>query len=124
VFDSVTYVPQSSELAIAEVDEANRPQNVQVIVTDGVPNIPRWSPDGSLIAYKQTDPAELRASLWVVAPDGSNPQQVAPEDIHSFAWSPDSTALVVANEQGVQIISLNGDTPRIIAAGACPAWRP
>jgi Tol biopolymer transport system component len=123
-FDSVTYIPASSQLAIAAVDDANMPQNVQIIVADGVPTAPRWSPDGSLIAFKQTDPTELRSSLWLVGPDGSNPQQIAPEDVRSFDWSPDGTALVINLEQSIQIVSPNGDEPQTIAAGACPAWRP
>lgn len=123
-FDSVTYIPVSSQLAVADIDDANMAQNVEVIVTEGVPTEPQWSPDGNLIAFKQTDPNELRSSLWIVEADGSNPQQIAPEDVRSFSWSPDSTALVINTEQNIQIISLDGDEPQTIAAGACPVWRP
>ncbi|MDQ4025600.1 MAG: hypothetical protein M3217_08955, partial [Actinomycetota bacterium] len=54
---------------------------------------PAWSPDGSAIAFVRTAPPE-RASLAVIAPDGSNERIVA-TGVASFrlVWSPDGSRI-------------------------------
>lgn len=55
-----------------------------------------WSPDGAQIAYVRSTTAP-DGGLYVVAPDGSEPAQVAAQPgelaFKEFAWSPDSSVL-------------------------------
>ena len=70
------------------------------------PGSPRWSPDGSRIAYERTvvttDPqtpvALTRAEIWVIAADGSSPHLLfrAPTPLSALSevlWSPDGRYL-------------------------------
>ena len=54
-------------------------------------HLPRWSPDGSQIAYMSTRGG--RFEIWTIRPDGSDPRQVteaSPRGGVSYpAWSPD-----------------------------------
>ena len=57
---------------------------------------PRWSPDGKLIAYLA--PTGDGSAVWVVAPDGSNPQATTIRGATSFAWYKDSQRLVYTRQ--------------------------
>lgn len=61
---------------------------------------PRWSPDGSRIAFT----ADRYSGLWVMQPDGSDVQQITDEETagFGFSWSADGGALLarVARMEG------------------------
>ena len=86
IFDSVTYIPVSSQLAIADIDDANMAQNVEVIVTEGVPTEPQWSPDGKSLVYSAAPPKgsyhpdyEMDSDLYIIAADGTGaPRNLTP----------------------------------------------
>ena len=58
---------------------------------------PRWSPDGSQLAYSHRGPEDASAGMYVAAADGSDPRLITtpPEDGYDgfFAWSPDGTQI-------------------------------
>lgn len=58
---------------------------------------PRWSPDGTSVAFIRRRSNEPRSvsSLWVMTPDGGNPRKLIDRvGPFSFAWMPDSKGLV------------------------------
>jgi len=66
---------------------------------DGRDAAPRWSPDGSRIAYTSTyGDGEERAQLWVRPVDGGEATRVTDVagDVSSPAWSPDGTRIAFA----------------------------
>ncbi|QGP78090.1 Atxe2 family lasso peptide isopeptidase [Sphingobium sp. CAP-1] len=76
--------------------------------------VPRWSPDGTAIAYLRGDGGP--AQLWLAKRDGSGARPVAasPIDILDFRWSDDGKALYVATrpelERADQAISEEGQS--------------
>lgn len=63
---------------------------------------PRWSPDGTRIAYLRRDNG--RTSAWIVGADGSDPHRAVTlaEDIDQVNWSRDGQRLVVASRPGIE----------------------
>ena len=67
------------------------------------PSLPRWSPDGRLIAYTAYRPTPngeaSREAIFVVSSEGGTPRQIGPDfdetkDIASLCWMPDSQHLI------------------------------
>ena len=65
------------------------------LTDDGVSYGPKWSPDGSKIAF-YSGPSSM-VSLCVIDPDGSDRLELVPskEKIYDFRWSPDATKIMV-----------------------------
>lgn len=61
--------------------------------------MPRWSPDGSRIAFYSTRGGEY--DLWMIRPDGGDARQLT-RGLHAFdpAWSPDGQSIAVATQRG------------------------
>src|SRR3984893_6810944 len=57
---------------------------------------PRWSPDGKYLAFLSAR-NEGKAQVWLLSRAGGEAQHLTdtPQDVDDFAWSPDSTRLVV-----------------------------
>lgn len=68
------------------------------------PNPPRWSPDGTLVAFLRRE--EGRTQVWLADPDGGlSPRQATDlaDDIDAFAWAADGKGLVVATRPGIHV---------------------
>ncbi|QVM84119.1 alpha/beta hydrolase family protein [Novosphingobium decolorationis] len=96
-----TGAPDRSEIWIAARDRASPP----VRLTQGTwkEGGPRWSPDGTAIAYlsnrKAPDDATGTATrqIWIVRPGREAPRPVTrfEDGVRSFAWAPDGQSLAV-----------------------------
>jgi Tol biopolymer transport system component len=58
---------------------------------------PRWSPDGSLIAFL-SDRSAFYPMLWIMRPDGTGPRALLQprgsfDAVDTFTWSPDGTRI-------------------------------
>ncbi len=64
---------------------------------------PRWSPDGSRLAFSSNRTG--RYEIWAVAADGSDPRQVTdgPGDKTWPAWSPDGACILFSHTQGGRV---------------------
>jgi len=99
---------------------------------------PVWSPNGSMIAYSETEAAGLAckgcpSSIWVMAADGTGRRQLTnPHDAFdtSPTWSPDGKELMfsraTANDFGhLFVVPVGGGPPRPLhIAGLEPRWGP
>jgi TolB protein len=106
-------------------------------VTDGPDLFPRWSPDGSRIAFvrggyaEPTDddpsPANADRNVWVARSDGSGVRQVTDGRWHGSAgWSPDGARLVTDTDPGVVELGVDGRGRRVLLEGEYgePSWSP
>ena len=105
-----------------------------------------FSPDGTRVAYWQTDDwkavgggAESAADLWVVDVDGENAVNVTPDllvapwpGFPAGAWSPDGSAIAFTADKdaGMYVVPADGSAPpRVLDTGflgllSAPAWSP
>lgn len=87
---------------------------------------PRWSPDGSRIAFQSG------GTIYVVPRQGGTPRAlVTPEDggwVAYPAWSPDGRELAYVEDHGVYVRPIAGGEPRrLVPEGGAPhslAWSP
>jgi dipeptidyl aminopeptidase/acylaminoacyl peptidase len=69
-------------------------------------NGPRWSPDGSRIAFLSSRSSgagdQARAQIWVLPMNGGEAQQVTrlKNGVSAFQWSPDGTRFVAVSRSG------------------------
>ena len=58
---------------------------------------PRWSPDGSYLAFLSARPAGAKKQVWLLDRMGGEARQLTDVrgDIGAYAWSPDSTKIVL-----------------------------
>jgi Tol biopolymer transport system component len=90
---------QTKDLFLARPDGSD----AHTILTDlpGEHLAPRWSPDGSRIAFVNRDTATPSGSIWTVAADGSGAailtdgEGACPDGIFHPDWSPDGSKLAV-----------------------------
>ena len=74
----------------------------QITGDSAVDRVPRWSPDGSAIAYFSNRGGPL--DVWTIRPDASDNRQVTFGGGGVPAWSPDGTRLAVAYPEGSMIV--------------------
>jgi dipeptidyl aminopeptidase/acylaminoacyl peptidase len=84
-----------SAIFVGAVDGSQPPRNLTS--GDRIDNQPRWSQDGSRIAFV-SDRADGPRQLYVVAAGGGEPLRLTdlPEDVRTPAWSPGGDRLVFA----------------------------
>jgi eukaryotic-like serine/threonine-protein kinase len=66
---------------------------------------PRWSPDGTMIAFVRSRSTELAGGLWLMAADGANPRLLI-ERGGNCRWMPDSRALIYASDGALHLFDL------------------
>ena len=119
----------TNSLHLAAADGSG--QTVTLLEREGVQFPTSWSPDGSVLAYHETNPETLR-DLWVL-PVGGDPEPflVTPFQERAAAFSPDGRWLAyVSDESGQDEIYVQpypGPGPEFTvstAGGREPVWSP
>jgi Tol biopolymer transport system component len=106
----------------------------QLTTGENLNDFPKWSPDGSRIAYISTQD-DMVSSLWVMDSNGANKRRLT-NHIHCQqpAWSPDGRSIIFIsnsdNPQTLDIAALNLDSGEIESIYRCggmesePSWSP
>jgi roadblock/LC7 domain-containing protein len=91
---------------------------------------PRWSPDGSLIAYFD-GMGDWGHSLRVMDSDGTDVRVVVENDktlgaghVYGLQWSPDGSQLAFSIEGRLYVVGVDGSDFRLVAHGVDPYWSP
>ena len=93
---------------------------------------PRWSPDGSQIAFTRDADGDERMAIWIVDRDGEHERKLTSDDdaMHrDLEWSPDGRSIAcVANIAGkrfsIQVIDVASGARRELTDGAYEDARP
>ncbi len=96
-------------------------------LVDGPVSSPRWSPDGTRLAYvRLVDPEKFLFELFLIDADGTSPRQLtygSSGAMHSLSWSPDGTRIAIVfepstadpeggiTERQVRVIPVDGGEP-------------
>jgi Tol biopolymer transport system component len=141
--DAVVFAQADSDSTDAQIEIAYVPASggeVQALTRawgeGAVAAQPRWSPDGSRIAFVMTTRRLLTRSDWdgniyMMNADGSDVRRLT-EGLNSAspAWSPDGSQIVFVSNHGQQLVVMNADGsgPHVIASErefyAWPSWSP
>ena len=129
---SIAYINVADDtLWTAKVDG---PEKVQMTYPPRRSALPRWSPDGSKIAFLS---AELGKpwKAFIISAQGGTPQELLPADTAESdpAWSPDGTRFVfsrlpdTANNSDIRVLDLNTNQVSMLPNSTgmlAPAGRP
>ena len=85
---------------------------------------PAWSPDGTRIAYVQSD--GMFSRMFVVNEDGSGRKPVTRgrSPVGQPSWSPDGSRIVYESLYRLFIVGLDGSAPSALVKGFDPTWSP
>jgi dipeptidyl aminopeptidase/acylaminoacyl peptidase len=105
---------------------------IQLTESDTRSVSPRWSPDGTQIAFTRDDAGTERMAIWIVDRDGADERKLTADDdaMHrDIAWSPDGRSIAcVANIGGkrfcIQLIDGATGARRQLTDGAYEDARP
>jgi TolB protein len=113
--------PRSSQMYVAP-SGGGAPQTAGVLGT--IQYWPRWSPDGTQIAYAELEGANGVRDIVVVNSDGSNPKVIIGNGDRP-SWSPDGVSLLFSSGGNVMFINADRSQLRTLATGAGPViWSP
>jgi dipeptidyl aminopeptidase/acylaminoacyl peptidase len=105
---------------------------IQLTESDTRSVSPRWSPDGTQIAFTRDDAGTERMAIWIVDRDGAHERKLTADDdaMHrDIAWSPDGRSIAcVANIGGkrfsIQLIDTATGARRGLTDGAYEDAKP
>lgn len=113
--------PNSSQLYVAGTD-GNAPQLADQ--SGAIEFWPRWSPDGTQIAYAELEGANGVRDIVTMASDGEG-QQVVIGNGDRPSWAPGGGSLVFVSSGDIMEVNVDGSALHILAPGAGPAvWSP
>jgi Tol biopolymer transport system component len=114
-------VPRSSQIYIAGTD-GSAPRRAGDSGT--IQYWPRWSPDGTQIAYAELEGANGVRDIVVMDSDGTNPKVVIGNGDRP-SWSPGGGSLVFVSGGNIMAVNVDGSQLHILAPGVGPAiWSP
>jgi hypothetical protein len=92
---------------------------------------PRWSPDGSRLAFYRVLPGcnPAPVAVYVVSAEGGTPRQVTEATNGQWppSWSADGRLLAVGGQRGIQVVNADGGAPPVeVTRGPdyAPSWSP
>lgn len=121
-------VPGSTNGLIAFSDDRDGNREIYTVQADGTgltrltndPALdlqPRWSPDGSQIAYLHG------SQLWVMDADGTDAHQVAGYAEESqLSWSPDASRIAYVKNGAIWVVGADGTNPHEVVAQVAPGY--
>jgi Tol biopolymer transport system component len=123
---------ESDRDGFAEIYTMNPSGSNQSRVTqDELVNIrPSFAPDGSSIAFEQSDVDAGVADIYIVAPDGSGETILTESDAFKTdpSWAPDASRIAFLSGGGaIGVMNADGTDSRIVFRGNVagkPAWSP
>jgi len=80
--------PHAEDIYVVNLDGSG----LQQLTTDPAADFdPAWSPDGTLIAYRNQSGDDRTTEIWVMNADGSNPHGITDNDVADWgpSWMPD-----------------------------------
>jgi Tol biopolymer transport system component len=105
--------------------------NQSRVTQDELVNIrPSFAPDGSSIAFEQSDVDNGIADIYIVAPDGSEETILTESDAFKTdpSWAPDASRIAFLSDGGaIGVMNADGTDSRIVFRGNVagrPAWSP
>ena len=109
------------------MNATGKPTRIASYSRSGLPYSPydrhfAWSPDGSKIAF-----VLLGEGIYVASADGSNATAIGSpfDEFHGPpSWAPDGSALTYATEEGVFVVTSNGESTQLTDDGENPVWSP
>jgi TolB protein len=116
--------------AVSHVAVVGLDGTVQRLTPDGKYGAPKWSPDGSSIAFIRPASSALSTNdeLWVMDADGSDERRITENLWGSmFSWSPDGSRLAYEAQGGLRIVRSDGTDDRLVPntwGHRDPAWSP
>lgn len=138
VGESISWSPDSTRLLYEDsglvTDTTGEPARLWILDAAtgraraiGRGNVPAWLPDGRRISYYPvvSGPIELADRLFVVErpPLGDDPRPVTRSA--AYWWSPDGTALLLLEADGLYLADTDGSNPRrLLDSGDAAVWSP
>ncbi|HYM53255.1 MAG TPA: hypothetical protein VEW45_07250 [Candidatus Dormibacteraeota bacterium] len=135
VGESIYWSPDSTRLlfqdSVFTTDNTGEPARIWLVDAStggatvlGSGNAPAWLPDGLSISYFPIPdgPAEREQPLVVVPVSGGEPREIALAQ--EARWSPDGTALLLQQEDGLYLAKPDGSDARHLVSGGTPVWSP
>src|SRR5262249_34985896 len=86
------------------------------------PQLSRWSPDGSSVAFISLDRQRQLNSLYVINADGTNLTHVSDNACEFVEWAPDSSRLLFDAGQCGNATTLQGRTVRADGSDPQVIW--
>jgi Tol biopolymer transport system component len=86
----------------AWVANSDGSSQVRINGEQGHANMPRWSPDGTWLAFRQADfsRGDVPQGIHIVRPDGSDERTVTTEPVATYLWSPAGDRFLFVRSSG------------------------
>ncbi len=96
----------------------------KLVDVDGYANqeVPRWSHDGTRIAFHASRPGSGNTDVFLVNADGSGLVKLGAGRYPD--WSPDDKQIALEHDGEVFVENADGKARDRVAAGSCPRWSP
>ena len=110
------------------IDAVNFTNLRQLTNSNGDDLYPRWSPDGSQIAFHSARSGDF--DIYIMNANGSNVQQLTDNSVDDLepAWSDDGSRIIFMSKVGssfeIFVIRIGTTSKLSIFAGEDPVWQP